>query len=212
MDMELPNFSLQFEDALESSSKTRDRLSDEQLEKFIVEQRNPRTKKKTDSDIRKFTKFIEEAYSEKRNITNINTYQLDNYLCHFLLEIRKPDGSEYEPDSLTSFRNSIDRHLRQERYKYSLVNSLEFSKHREILKLKRKQLKADGLGRKKNAAQPLSKTDRQKLYDKGFLGSKDANTLQATVWMNNCLHFGMRTGQEHYDLKAHGVFDGNNLY
>ena len=114
---------------------------------------------------------------------------------------KKVNGDEYEPDSLTSFRNSINRHLREQQYKYSLIDSLEFSKHREVLKAKRKQLKGKGKGRKPNSAQPLSKTDREKLYEKGYLGTNDPQALQTTVWLNNCLHFGMRTGQEHYDMK-----------
>mgnify|MGYP001799088843 CR=1 FL=1 len=159
-DEELPNFSLQFS------------LTEGEMEEFIKQQRNPRTVKKTGVDVKQFIKFLErEPYLETRVLTEIPPSELDNYLCHYLLETRKPNGDEYEPDSLTSFRNSINRHLREQQYKYSLIDSLEFSKHREVLKAKRKQLKGKGKGRKPNSAQPLSKTDREKLYEKGYLGA-----------------------------------------
>jgi len=64
------------------------------------------------------------------------------------MEVRKADGAEYESDSLTSFRNSIQRLLTQQQYRYSLTDSREFSKHREVLKARRKELKSKGKGRK----------------------------------------------------------------
>jgi len=51
------------------------------------------------------------------------------------MEVRKAAGGEYA-DSLTSFHNSIQRFLTQQQYKYSLIDSREFSKHREVLKAK----------------------------------------------------------------------------
>ena len=40
------------------------------------------------------------------------------------MEARKADGGEYERDSFTSFRNSIQRFLSQHNYKYSLIEVL----------------------------------------------------------------------------------------
>lgn len=198
---ELPNFALEF-DCLQETSTQRKSLSEKELDDFIKEQRNPRTVTKTAQDVRKFKTFLEaEPYKETRKLTDIPPNELDNYLCHFLLEIRKADGQNYEPDSLTSFRNSIDRYLRENSYGFSLVENIEFTKHREVLKAKRKQLKGKGKGRKKNAAQPISKSEREKLYEEGHLGTKDPQTLQTTVWFNNCIHFGMRSVQEHYDMQ-----------
>ncbi len=136
---------------------------------------------------------------------------MDNYLCHFNLEVRKTDGGQYEPDSLTSFRNSIERHLRQQQYKHSLIESREFAKHREVLKAKRKELKGKGKGRKPNASNPLSKEDRVELFKRGFLRSHNPQSLQATIWLNNTLHFDMRSCQEHYDLNWGDVIEKTTL-
>ena len=122
-------------------------LTDQKVDVFVEGQRNPRTVEKTKSDAGKFVKFIQEqTHSEKRRLTEIPPAELDNYLCHFILKIRKKDGEEYEPDSLSSFRNSIERHLRQQQYEYSLIESREFAKPREVMKVKRKELKGKGKG------------------------------------------------------------------
>ena len=141
-----PNFSFNFENTLAENdeSTSRNRLTDEEADAFIKGQRNVRTVKKTASYIKKFLKFIQEPpFSENRDLKEIPPLELDNYLLHFILEVRKPDGEEYEPDSLTSFRNSIERFLREEQYPFSLIESREFAKHREALKAKRKELKGE---------------------------------------------------------------------
>lgn len=51
--------------------------------------------------------FSQPPLSEQRSLIEIPSAALDNYLYHFILEIRKPDGEDYEPDSSASFRNSI---------------------------------------------------------------------------------------------------------
>jgi hypothetical protein len=37
---------------------------------------------------------------------------LDSIMARFFLSVLKKDGTEYEPDSLGSMYNSLDRHLR----------------------------------------------------------------------------------------------------
>ena len=88
-------------------------LSEENIDAFIERQKNPRTQKKTEVDTKKFLDFISQApYCEESSIEALQPERLDFLVKHFLLEIRKSDGSEYEPDTLTSYRNSIDRYLR----------------------------------------------------------------------------------------------------
>ena len=72
-DEELPNFSLQLS------------LTEEEMEEFIKQQRNPRTVKKTGVDVKKFVKFLEgQPYLETRVLTEIPPCELDNYIYHYL--------------------------------------------------------------------------------------------------------------------------------
>ena len=61
-----------------------------------------------------------------------------NLITTFVISLA--DGQNYEPDSLTSFQNSIDRYLREN----SCGKYWAFTKHREVLKAKRKQLNGKG--------------------------------------------------------------------
>ena len=79
-----------------------------QRKRGLKEQRNLKTVKKT--DCKTFT-FIQRKYSETRSLTEIPPNIIVGYLSHFITEVGKADSGEYEPDSLTNFRNSIQRLL-----------------------------------------------------------------------------------------------------
>lgn len=60
--------------------------------------------------------------------------ELDHLLCKFLMNIRKKNGQEYEPDSISGFQRIIQRCLSEEG---SSVNK-DFEKSRKVLAAKRK--------------------------------------------------------------------------
>ena len=49
---------------------------------------------------------------------------LDEVLQKYYLEVRKQDGSQYEPDSLKVMQAALERNLSTQKYPYSLINSL----------------------------------------------------------------------------------------
>ena len=59
--------------------------------------------------------------------------ELDVLLQHFYAEVKKKDGSDYEPNSLASMQAGIDRYLRGKKYEHSVLNSREFSVSRAVL-------------------------------------------------------------------------------
>ena len=93
---------------------------------------------------------------------------------------------------------SIDRYLRKNGYPLSLLNDKEFSEVQDILKKKQKQLKSIGKGNKPDSADPL--TDTEQWYCDGVLGNITPRALLNTVWLKNCIFFGMRPGKEQRDL------------
>jgi glycogen synthase len=64
--------------------------------------------------------------------------------------VRKRDGTEYEPDTLTGIQNSIDCHLKNLKSKVDKKKDEQFTHSRKVLEAKRKQLKSQGKGNKKN--------------------------------------------------------------
>ena len=120
-------------------------LNDEDIEKFVDQQKNTNTKRKTDSDLRKWYQWSEE-HGETRELKDIPPAELDRLLSHFFVTVRKNDGSLYEPHTLSSFQRSIDRHLTQQRKPFSIIRDQQFASSREALKASRKHLKKEGKG------------------------------------------------------------------
>ena len=49
--------------------------------------------------------------AETRPIYEIPADVLDGYLVSFFAGVRQKDGSEYEPDTLTTYQRGIDRYI-----------------------------------------------------------------------------------------------------
>ena len=107
------------------------------------------TEKKTVRDVSKFQRWIL-AQGETRDVEQLPADQLDSKLGKYLIEMRKPDGKEYEPGSLDSFFYSLKRHLEMRNYKWSLITDKKFKTSREVLASKKKELKSKGMGKTPN--------------------------------------------------------------
>ena len=119
---------------LSKQNKPRKRTTERRSDNFIAENRNKNTTKKTQSDLNVFYRWAK-TVNETRTIENIRPEQeLDKVLAHFFLNVRKTNGDEYEPDTLTSMLRSFEKH-------YSILTDRQFTKVREALSSKRKQLR-----------------------------------------------------------------------
>ena len=138
-----------------------------------------------------FKEYLD-ACDEKREIEDVTPVELQEIIKKFVLAVRKENGEEYEPSSLRAFIQSIDRHLRKNKYGFSVLNDKEFHEVQDILKKKQKQLKSIGKGNRPNAADPLSDEDIDTFYCRKVLGNHSPRALLNTLWMNNCTFFGIR--------------------
>ena len=96
------------------------------------------TLSKTKSDVNLFKVWVRSTQTEERNPEEILPARLDTYLGKFYLGVRKMDGREYEPDSLTSIQNSIDRYLSENEYGVKIKAGHEFKHSRKVLAAKKK--------------------------------------------------------------------------
>ena len=77
------------------------------MEKFIDNEENSNTRKKTKNDMALLSSFMAKE-KENRQVEEIPPQELDNYLSRFLLSVRKKNGDEYEPSTLyVAFSHSI---------------------------------------------------------------------------------------------------------
>ena len=116
------------------------------------------------------------------------------------MEVRKQDGSQYEPSCLRVMMASIDRHLREKKYPKSIARDKDFESSREVLEGIAKELRKSGKGKLPNRAQSLSDEEIEILWNSGQLGPQNPRSLLNTMWWNNCIYFGMRGREEHHNV------------
>ncbi|KAL9978613.1 hypothetical protein ACROYT_G016149 [Oculina patagonica] len=118
---------------------------------FIEEQRPENTKNKTLYDINVWKRYLTSA-GEERNIENI--------------EIKKKDGGQYEPTSLTSFHRSLQRYLNDHGSTLNILKDKEFSLSRDALSSRKRQLLRDfGKGNRPQAARPLTDAEEDLMFE-----------------------------------------------
>ena len=107
---------------------------------FIQGQKKLNTVRSTERDIRNVQRWLWDNKKEPRLIEKIAPSALNDFLSELYITIRKTDGSDYEPSSLETLKNSIERHLKDEGYAVSLRDRI-FHKSNQALTAKKMQLK-----------------------------------------------------------------------
>ncbi|CAF1147571.1 unnamed protein product, partial [Didymodactylos carnosus] len=95
------------------------------------------TIRKTKHEVRRFALYLEDTFNEHIAIDALKPDQLCSYLKHYFQNVRKADGSEYEPDTLRSFMLSIERYLKSRKYSFNILESPIFQSCREVIQEKR---------------------------------------------------------------------------
>lgn len=172
----------------------------DEIDKFILDQQSVKTKYATKYGSNTFKKFCQ-SINEQRAAELIPPSELNAILCQFFMNVKKLDGKEYEPDTLTSIHRSLQRYLNEKKTDVNILTDPDFQQSRNVLAAKRKQLTKLGYGNKPNATRELEEDEIEKLYQTGFFGKHDAHTLQKTMWWLISLHFGFRARDEARKLR-----------
>ena len=122
--------------------------------------------------------------------------ELDTLLCRFFIGARKKDGKNYEQDSLSTFHQGIKRYLDDHNYGANILQDTVFEKSRNVLAAKRKELTKLGHGNRPNARRELSTEEAELLFNDGYFGTQDPQSLLNAMWWICSLHFGYRARHE----------------
>ena len=141
-------------------------VSEVETDRFIEDMKNNNTKRKTIL----LHSWMEAKLGDRRHAEFIPPSELDSVLARFFLSIRKPDLTEYKPESIKSKQLSISRYLKEWKYSYDIMMGPQFSHSRQCVFSKKKKLKQEGLGNKKRKADPFTEAEVQQLYFCGLLG------------------------------------------
>ena len=196
-----PNWNLNFVDFDDNSKSRFIDVSKDDVDKLIAEQENENTKRKTTYDLNIVLKYLREVRKEDRELEEIPPQELNLFLSEFIIAARTKKGEQYEPSSLRGILTSVDRYLTRREYGKRLFTDPEFTRLRDALKAKQKELKKDGRGNKPKATTALSDEEIDILFEKNVLGTSSPQSLLNTVWLNNIIHFGLRGCTEQRNLR-----------
>ena len=115
-----PNFRVGFLEFLQNDEHEGNNSSLE-LDNFIAAERPSNTVKKTKYEWKKFQAFCKQQVNGNFNVMNIPAATLDKLLGKFFKDVRKQNGREYEPYSISSFQKSIQRHLRELKLPFNIL-------------------------------------------------------------------------------------------
>ena len=175
------------------------------VQQFIYENENQNTMRKTLGHVKLFQSFLLHN-DEHRDIHTISPCDLDPLLSKFILSIRRKNGVEYEPSYIRGIIGSIERYLKRHRYEASIIRGVAFTQTQETMKSKQKFLKKMGKGNRPRAADAITDSEIDKLYEVGQLGTHNPTALINTLWINNTIHFGIRGGGEEHRALCLGDF------
>ena len=144
-----------------------------------------------------------------QNLEEIPKGHLDGILQLFFTEIRKNNGTNYEPDSLRTMLAALDRYLREKGSTFSILKDREFDASRKVLNGKAIELQEQGLGKRNHRADPVNE-EEELLWSQKVLGGDTALNLILTVFYLISQQFGTRGCQEHHQLRIEHLKFVNN--
>ena len=158
--------------------------------------KNRKRVKKTKLDWQRFNASCQGKMSGWIDITDIPAPDLDKLLCSFFKDLRKKDDSDYEPDTVSSFQKSNQRHIPEQKLPFNTLKDDAFSRSRSVLVAKRKSLVKEGRGNKSNASCELTDEEEAKLFETGKFGNHNPLALHRTLLWFLSMQFGFRARDE----------------
>ena len=151
-----------------------------------------------------------EAWRGNRNLQgspvptleDMDSQNLSYWLIRFVLEVRRVNSEEYQPNTLYHIICGIMRYVRVNvRAHIDFFKDSEFAAFRSTLDAEMKRLQSKGLGSTHRQAEPLTIEEEELLWEKKVLGDHSPEALLNTVFFMNGLYFALRSGDEHRNLR-----------
>lgn len=120
-----------------------------------------------------------------------DTQVLCKWLCCFVLETRKEDGSPYPPSTLRSLVSGLNRIIKRNNIPFSVLDKTDH-RFRDLLKTLdsvSSDLHRQGVGASRNSAPVIDQKDEDLFWEKGLLGYNPPKVLQRTVFFYIGLNF-----------------------
>lgn len=149
------------------------------------------------------------SWAEERNVSpNLEEYppeKLDEILQRFYAEVRNKNGDHYEPESLRIMIASLERHLRDQKYPFSITKDYQFLQSKQVLEGRARLLREQSdkyklKERKLTPSNAMSMLEEEDLWDNENLGSGNPRTLCQTMWWMLTKYFRLKGRDVHYSM------------
>ena len=132
-----------------------------------------------------------------------NHSQLCEWLCKFISETRKSDGTEYTPRSLYLLLSAIQRNIRaiHPDQEINIFQEPVFKPLKNVCDSVFRRLHSKGIGTETKATPVLSDNEEAKLWETGVISTANPTGLLHAVFFYNGKNFCLRGGVEHRNLK-----------
>ena len=114
----------------ENENKENKKINVDEFKKYILQQKPANPKVKTQSDMKSWKQFC--LQRENRELCDIPEDELNLLLCKFFKTVKKLEGTEYEPVSLTCFQRRLQRSLNERGSDMNIVDGNKFKLSREV--------------------------------------------------------------------------------
>ena len=171
-----------------------------ELQRLKDKNKNKNTERSTNTWAKRFTKWQEQKGIDV-SVGKVSATEVDRVLQHFFAELKKQDGSDYEPDSLRTMLGALDRHFRNAGHEFRIIKDKEFAECRQVLNGKAIELREQGKGKRKNKADIVTEEEEEIMWSKGVLGDTSPASLNYTVFYTSSQQFGTRGRQEHHQIR-----------
>ena len=116
---------------MESGETSRFSVSAKQKSSYEEAAVNKNTTKLTETWLRTYLEWVNEK-TKPKSTENLSPEDFDEVLGDFYTEIKKKDGSDYEPESLEVMQASLDCCLKNKGYMFSIIRGREFAKSKKF--------------------------------------------------------------------------------
>ena len=184
---------------------------DTEASKKPVEVKN--TERSTMWAVRAFYSWVEEHNERSDEKCPIELLCMDDmsllskWLCIFVKEARRDNGELYTPRSISMLLSGLQRFINSKcEASEPLVKLVDptnpaFRELHNVVERRYRELHEQGVGAIRKQADIISREEEEALWQSGALGTRSPLAVLNSVFYFNGLHFVLRGGQEHRNLK-----------
>ena len=162
----------------------------------------------TKTSVRRLKKWYKDKYGKSVDMNTVTRQMAMEMLKDFFLEIRdtRPgkEGNEYEPVTLTTYRNGLRRYFLERKCPPAVENfdlaDREFDVVNYGLVSKRNELKRKGKGNHPNVVESITEEQLERMWASGAIGVHAPRPLLRLQWWINTVSHGIRGRMAHHDL------------